>query len=72
MKFLIPSVMKLGCKRCIRWKRLAKIFLLSVKNSCLRCFCCAIKFLMPSVTKLGCKRCIGWNGNLSKNILAIG
>ena len=46
--------------RCIGWKRYVKIFLLSVKMNCLRCFCCAMKFLMTSVTQLGCKRCICW------------
>ena len=59
MKFLMPSVVNLGCKRCIGWKQQVKIFLPSVKMGCLRCFCCAMKFLMPSVVKLGCKRCTG-------------
>ena len=47
--------------RCIGWKRYVKIFLLSVKMNCLRCFCCAMKFLMTSVIQLGCKRCIVGN-----------
>ena len=59
MKFLMPSVIKLGCKRCIGWKWYVEIFRLSLKMSCLRCFCCTMKF-MPSVIKLGCKRCAGW------------
>ena len=59
MKFLMSSVIKLGCKRCIGWKGQVEIFLLSVKMSCLRCFCCTMKFPMPSVIKLGCKLCVG-------------
>ena len=62
MKFLMSSIFKLVCKRCIGWKQLVKIFLSSVKMICLRCFCCAMKFNMPSVVKLGCKRYIGWKG----------
>ena len=60
MKFLLPSVLKLGCKRYIGKKQQVKIFVSSVKMSCLRCFCCVMRFLMPSVVKLVCKRCIGW------------
>ena len=41
MKFLMPSVLKLGCKRRIGWKQLVKIFLSSLKINYLRCFCCA-------------------------------
>ena len=37
----MSSVTKLGCKRCIGWKRYVQIFLLSVKMSCLHWFCCA-------------------------------
>ena len=59
IKFLMPSVIELGCKRYIGWKQKAEILLSSVKMSCLRCFCSAMKLLMPSVVKLGCKRCIG-------------
>ena len=59
MKFLVPSVLKLGCKRCIGWKQQVKIFLLSIKMSCLRCFCSVMKFLISSVVKLVCKCCIG-------------
>ena len=53
------TVIKLGCKRCIDWKRSVEMFLLSVNMSCSCCFCCVMKFLTPSVIKLGCKRCIG-------------
>ena len=59
MKILMPSVIKLGCKRCIGWKWLVEIFWLLVKMSCLRCFCCAMNF-MPSVIKLSCMLCAGW------------
>ena len=54
MKFLMPSVVKFSCKRCIGWKQQLKIFLSLFKMSCLCCFRCSIKFLMPSVVKLGC------------------
>ena len=40
MKFLMPSVIKLGCERCKNKE--FKIFLLPVKISCLCCFCCAV------------------------------
>ena len=51
---------KLGCKRFIGWKCRVKGFLLSVKISCLRYLCYAMKFPMPSVIKLDGKRCIDW------------
>ena len=38
--FIVPTVIKLSCKRCLGWKYYVKIFLLSVKISCLCCFCC--------------------------------
>ena len=34
MKFLIPSVIKLGCKRCIYWKRSVEIILFN-RSKCL-------------------------------------
>ena len=71
MKFLMPKVIKLGCKRCIGWKRYVKIFLLSVEMSCLPFFCCAMRFLIPSVIKLGCKRCIGWKQYVKIFLLSV-
>ena len=56
MKFLVQSVVKLGCKRCISWKRYVKTLLLSVKISCVHCLCPSMKVLIPSAIKLGCKR----------------
>ena len=59
MKFLMPSVIKLGCRRYFSWKRWVEIFLLSAKMNCLHCFYCAMKFI-PSDIKLDCKRCFAW------------
>ena len=39
-KFLIPSVINIGCKLCIGWRREVKILLLSVKGSYSCCVCC--------------------------------
>ena len=52
------------------WKCQVKIFLLSFKMSCFRCFCCAMKFLMPFL-KLGCKCCIGWKRQLKIFLLLV-
>ena len=37
MKFLMPSVIKLGCKRCIYWKRSVEIILFN-RSKCLYIF----------------------------------
>ena len=52
IKFLMPSIIKLGFKRCVGWKWWVDIFLLLLKMSRLRCFCCAIKFLVSWVIKI--------------------
>ena len=51
IKLLIPSIIKLTFKRCIDWKWQVDIFLLLLKMSCLRCFCCAINFLYYELSK---------------------
>ena len=71
MKVILLSVIKLGCKRCVGWKQLVNVFLLSVKMSFLRGFCCARKFLIPSVINIGCKRCIGWRREVKILLLSV-